>query len=229
MTEYEARYEITSRALGYVGTQEGSTLHKFLIDQYNKIRPLPRAYEMKTTDPWCAAFVSAIAYMCDMLSIIPAECSCEEMIAGFRMMGCWYESDDYMPQLGDIIFYDWQDSGKGDDTGAADHVGIVTKVFEDSFVVTEGNYSDAVKNRELKKNARYIRGFGLPDYAAWAYRWNQANHETGEHPSSWAAAAVAWAYENGISDGLRLQQSITREEAITMIYRYHLNFGGTHK
>lgn len=229
MTNYEARYEIASRALGYVGTQEGSTLHKFLIDQYNKIRPLPRAFEMTTKEPWCAAFVSAIAYMCDMLSIIPAECSCQEMIAGFKMMGCWYESDDYMPEMGDIVFYDWQDSGKGDCTGGADHVGIVTKAYPDTgtFVVTEGNYSDSVKNRELHKNARYIRGFGLPDYTAWAERWNK-NNQT-EKPSSWAAAAVAWAYENGISDGLRLQQNITREEAITMIYRYHLNFGGEHK
>ena len=229
MTSYEARYEITSRALGYVGTQEGSSLHKFLIDQYNKIRPLPRYYEVQYTDAWCAAFVSAIAKLSNMLDIIPAECSCVEMIEGFKKLGSWQEDDSYRPQLGDILFYDWQDSGDGDCSGSADHVGIVTRCYANSFVVTEGNRSDMVQNIEVKQNARYIRGFGTPDYAGWAKRWNDSNSVNVE-PSSWAAAAVAWGIQNQITDGKRLHQNCTREELITMLYRYHMKFyGGNHE
>ena len=44
-------------------------------------------------------------------------------------------------------------------------MGIVTKVSGTSFWVTEGNYRDSVKTRSMQVNGRYIRGFGLPDYA----------------------------------------------------------------
>lgn len=223
MTEYEARNEITSRALSYVGVEEGSQLHHYLIDQYNKIKPLPRYYEVQYTDAWCATFVSAIAKLSNMLDIIPAECSCEYMIEGFRKLKRWREDENYKPQIGDICFYDWQDTGVGDDTGEADHVGIVTKVWENSFVVTEGNYSDMVKNRELRVNAQYLRGFGLPDFKGWTERYNESN---APKPSSWAKEAVEWAKQNGISDGKRPQEKCTREEVETMLYRYHNKFGG---
>ena len=227
MTQFEARSEFAGRALSYVGTAEGSSLHQFLISTYNKIKPLPRAYELQLGDPWCAGFVTAIAALSNMLDIIPAECSCEFMIAGFQKMGRWHENEDYMPEIGDICFYDWQDSGTGDNKGEADHVGIVTKVHQDSFVVTEGNKNNMVGNRELTRNARNLRGFGLPDFQKWADAWNKANNTN--KPSSWAAGAVAWAYENHLSDGKRLQQNMTREEAITLLYRYHLQFGGYEK
>ena len=36
----------------------------------------------------------------------------------------------------------------------------------------------------------------------------------------WYAKAVAWAIENGISDGSSVEASITREQLVTMLYRY---------
>ena len=69
-----------------------------------------------------------------------------------------------MPKPGDYIFYDWQDSGVGDCTGSADHVGIVEKVSGTSITVIEGNYSDSVKRRTISVNGRYIRGYGVPKY-----------------------------------------------------------------
>jgi len=226
MTEYEARILLAEHALAYVGVKEGSELHSLLVEKYNQIKPLPRYFEMTVDLPWCAMFVSVIAAMTNMLDIIPAECSCEYMIEGFRKLKRWREDENYKPQIGDICFYDWQDSGIGDDTGEADHVGIVTRVWESSFMVTEGNYSDAVKNRELKVNAQYLRGFGIPDFKGWAERYNESN---APKPSSWAKDAVAWAVENGISDGKRLQQNASREEVLTFLYRYNNTFGGKHE
>lgn len=46
----------------------------------------------------------------------------------YKKLNCWEENDAYVPSAGDVIMYDWQDSGAGDNTGAPDHVGIVVSV-----------------------------------------------------------------------------------------------------
>ena len=81
-------------------------------------------------------------------------------------MNRWVEDDAYAPLPGDIIFYDWNDSGKGDCVGNPEHVGVVERVANGLITVIEGNYKDAVGRRNIKVNARYIRGYGLPDYAS---------------------------------------------------------------
>ena len=81
-------------------------------------------------------------------------------------MGCWQESDGYVPNIGDAVLYDWDDTGAGDNTGNPDHVGTVTYVNKDAgyFVVTEGNASNMVKKRTVSINGRFIRGFITPHY-----------------------------------------------------------------
>jgi hypothetical protein len=86
------------------------------------------------------------------------------MIALFKNLGEWVEDDSYVPSAGDVIFYDWQDSGVGDNTGSSDHVGIVEKVSGSTITVIEGNYSDSVKRRTMQVNGKYIRGYGVPKY-----------------------------------------------------------------
>lgn len=150
------------RAAQYkIGVTENSLTHHMIIDIYNGHKPMPRRYKVKYTDAWCATFVSFCA-MAAALSDFPFECSCEKMIAGFQKLGRWIENDAYIPAAGDIIFYDWQDTGLGDNHGAADHVGIVENVTADNITVIEGNYSNAVKRRIIKINNRYIRGFAIP-------------------------------------------------------------------
>lgn len=80
----------------------------------------------------------------------------------------WEEDESIVPEIGDVIFYDWQDSGAGDNKGAADHVGIVSAVSGGKITVVEGNYSNSVKERTLSINGRYIRGYGRPAYATKA-------------------------------------------------------------
>ena len=121
---------------------------------------------MKYTGEWCAAFVTACAAKCGATDIIPVECHCNHMIDAFKKKKCWIENENIVPKVGDIVFYDWQDSGKGDDKGSADHVGIVESVNMDAktFVVIEGNYRKSVKRRYLKFNAKCLRGFARPKY-----------------------------------------------------------------
>ena len=53
--------------------------------------------------------------------------------------------------------------------GSGDHIGIVTASNGTTFTVTEGNISGGVVGtRNVKVNARYIRGFICPDFAAIA-------------------------------------------------------------
>ena len=64
----------------------------------------------------------------------------------------------------DLIFYDWDDKGTGDNKGVSDHVGIVEEVSGSTITVIEGNYNNACKRRTLKVDGRYIRGYGVPKY-----------------------------------------------------------------
>ena len=151
-------------ARGWLGCKESNGTHKKIIDVYNAHKPLARGYKVKYTNSWCATFVSACAIKCGYTDIIPTECSCNQMINGFKKIGRWCEDDAHVPSPGDIIFYDWQDNGVGDNKGSSDHVGIVEKVEGNTITVIEGNKNDAVARRTIKVNGKYIRGYGLPKY-----------------------------------------------------------------
>lgn len=158
------RQNIVNAAVSYIGCKESDGSHKKIIDLYNSHKPLARGYAMKYTDAWCATFVSAMAIKCGLTAILPTECGCEKMIELFKKLGSWQENDAYVPQPGDVIFYDWDDSGSGDNRGYSDHVGIVERVSGSTITIIEGNMSNAVGRRNLKVNARYIRGYGVPKY-----------------------------------------------------------------
>lgn len=175
MTELEIRNKVVSTAVQYVGAKQGGPVHKQLIDIYNADKPLPRNYTVKYTDAWCATFVTAVAILCKLTAIIFKECGCGKMIELYQKAGRWMENDAYKPNSGDVIFYDWEDSGVGDNVGVPDHVGIVEKVSGNMITVIEGNYSNSVKRRTLTVNGKYIRGYGLPDYASIADGKSESN------------------------------------------------------
>lgn len=158
------RNEIVKQMQAWVGLNEYDGSHKKIIDIYNTIKPLPVGYKLKYTDAWCAGAVSAAAQACNATDIVPAECSCPRMITKAKNMGIWVETDAHKPEPGDIIMYDWDDSGKGDNLGSPEHVGIVEKISGSTITVIEGNYSNSVKRRSLQVNGRYIRGYIVPKY-----------------------------------------------------------------
>jgi hypothetical protein len=90
------------------------------------------------------------------------------MIEKAKSMGIWVENDAFVPQPGDCIMYDWDDSGKGENKNNPDHVGMVEKVSGKTITVIEGNYSDAVKRRNLTVNGKFIRGYITPKFTAYA-------------------------------------------------------------
>lgn len=157
---------LIAQARSWIGCKESNGTHRKIIDIYNGHRPLARGYQVRYSDAWCATFVSACAIKTGMTDIIPIECGCGEMVRLFKKLGEWDENDARIPKPGDIIFYDWNDSGRGDNAGNPDHVGIVEKVSGGIITVIEGNKNNAVGRRGVQINGRYIRGYGVPRYDA---------------------------------------------------------------
>lgn len=215
MTEIEIRERVLAVAKSFLGCAEKDGTFKQIIDTYNAHNPLARQYPVKYNDEWCATTVSAVAIICGYTDIMPTECSCGEMVKLYQALGRWQERDDYVPQPADIIMYDWQDDGKGDCGGWPDHVGLVVSVDGATITTIEGNVSDSVAYRTTQVNARYIRGYGIPDYASLA-----TPEDIGE-PSEWARVSCAKAVNNkifhGDGTGFNWKNGITREELCVVL------------
>lgn len=171
MTEKQIRAQVVATAEAWLGAKTGSAQHKEIIKIYNAQRPLPRGTQMQENWAWCAVFVSAVALKLGYRDIMPTEMSCHQMTLLYKQLGRWIENDAYVPSQGDVIFYDWQDGtnyAATDNTGTPDHVGIVTSCDGITIRVIEGNVSNEVGTRVLVVNGRYIRGFGVPDFASKA-------------------------------------------------------------
>ena len=168
MTENQLRSNVVSVMKGWLGWSEANGKFKRIIDTYNDHKPLARDYKVKYTDAWCATAVSAAFIKAGLTDIGFTECSCNCMITLYKAKGRWKERDSYVPKIGDIIMYDWQDNGVGDNVGSADHVGLVTAINGTNLTVIEGNKNEAVAYRSININGKYIRGYCLPDYASKA-------------------------------------------------------------
>ena len=166
--ESVARAKIVAKAVDDIGIRQGSKAHKKLIDTFNTVKPdgAPMTY----TAPWCDAYVSALAIETfgkeAAKEYFPLSYNCNTTIAKAKKMGIWKEADSYKPEPADLILYDWDDSGRGENKNSADHIGIVRYVTSDSIHVIEGNkgVTEQVGERIIAINGRYIRGFVTPKY-----------------------------------------------------------------
>ena len=170
MTEKELREKAVSVARSYLGAKQGSAKHKKIIDEFNKVKP--DGWAMTYSAFWCAAFVSAdaiLAFGVDKAKkYFPLSANCVTIITKAKKMKIFVENDAFKPQMGDWLLYDWNDTGKGDNKGGPDHVGLVEKVANGKITVIEGNKNKAVGERVVPINGRYIRGFVTPKYSAMA-------------------------------------------------------------
>jgi hypothetical protein len=248
MTELELRNKVVEAMRDWLGWSEANGQYRAIIDLYNSQRPLPRGYAVQYDDEWCATCVTAAGIQAGLHDIILGECSCGKMIELYQAAGRWEENDAYRPEPGDIIMYDWQDTGKGDNTGGADHVGIVEKVVGSTITVIEGNKGEAVARRTLAVNGRYIRGYCLPDYASKAEEDSEVSYEQWKEYMTkyqkelqdndcgeWSREAREWAISVGLfagngttADGqpnYMWASPLTREQAAQLFYRYAQQHG----
>lgn len=163
----KSRQAVVDLVTSWEGRKESCGSHRYIVDIYNSYTGgFPRGVKMQYDWSWCACTWSALAIKLGYTDIMPIEISCGELIKAAQKMGIWQENDGYTPKPADAILYDWDDSGKGDNTGWPEHVGTVIEVHEDAgyIVVMEGNYDDQVKKRTISINGKYVRGFITPKY-----------------------------------------------------------------
>nr|DAD70874.1 MAG TPA: Adenosylhomocysteinase [Siphoviridae sp. ctvok7] len=185
---------------GWLGYSEANGRYKAIIDLYNTQRPLPRGYAVQYDDEWCATTVTAAGIKAGLQDIIYGECSCSRMIELYQRAGRWMEDDAYRPDIGDIIMYHWDDTGRGDDTGSPNHVGVVSYINGNTITVIEGNKGQAVSTRTISVNGRYIRGYCLPDFASMADKGDdhmKIYHWFADMPD-WSRESAEKAYRKGV-------------------------------
>lgn len=188
MKEIQLRQKVADIMTAWVGGTKGSPKHRDILAVYNGHKPLARGYPVQLKDAYCATTVSAAFIRAGIADYTGTECGVEKFVELAKSKGIWTENDACTPSIGDACVYDWDDNGVGDDTGAGDHIGIVTATGAQKFVVTEGNMSGGkVGTRTMAVNGKYIRGFIRPNYAAIAKKL------TGEPPAAVQAATIKLA------------------------------------
>ena len=75
----------------------------------------------------------------------------------FKERGQW-QDNTYIPNPGDIIFFNW------DGDSLIDHVGIVEKVENGKIYTIEGNSNDSCVQNSYPLGYSKIYGFGIPLY-----------------------------------------------------------------
>ena len=122
-------------------------------------------YPLDPMDAWCASFVSWCANQLGYIDsgVFPKFCGCTYCIDNYLSpKGLFWSnrtSGTYVPQAGDLIFFDWEQDGR------CNHVGIV-QYYENGVVHTvEGNSSNMVREKEYQVTSPQIFGYGLLDYS----------------------------------------------------------------
>lgn len=121
---------------------------------------------------WCACFVSWCANECGYIEdgTLPKTAGCSVGVQWFKDRNRWQEpiytnaqgqTVPYIPAPGDIIYFDWDREGEGQD-GIPDHVGIIEKVEDGRVYTVEGNSSDGVRNNSWAIGWLEFFGFGIP-------------------------------------------------------------------
>ena len=84
------------------------------------------------------------------------ECGAGEMANAYKAAKQWINRGN-KPQVGDVVFFDW------DENGWANHVGIVETVSGVILGIIEGNNGEAVIRTRYGYNNTKIMGFGVPN------------------------------------------------------------------
>lgn len=121
-------------------------------------KPYWQWYGFTSHVEWCACFVSWCASESGQLDVtIPKFSRVEDGIKWFKGNGKWQDKS-YIPDSGDIIFFDWNNDSD------PDHVGIVERVENNRVFTIEGNSNDEVKAKSYLSNSYFVYGYGIIIY-----------------------------------------------------------------
>ena len=120
-------------------------------------RPYWSWYGFESRVEWCACFVSWCYNQMGESEPRFAACTSQGM-PWFQSRGQWGDRNYADIAPGDAIFFDW------DNSGGADHVGIVIGTDGTNVYTVEGNSGDACKIRSYPLGSSVIRGYGLMNW-----------------------------------------------------------------
>lgn len=107
---------------------------------------------------WCACFVSWCANESGDLNVtVPKFSRVEDGIQWFKDNNRW-EDNSYLPNLGDLIFFDWNNDKD------PDHVGIVESTDNMYVYTVEGNSNDMCKEKKYLISRGVIYGYGKTNF-----------------------------------------------------------------
>ncbi len=147
------RQDIVEIAKTQIGYEEST--RNFIIDELGRKMGYTRygAWYGADYGEWCAMFMAFCAEYANIpASAFPRGALVQDVIRRAKGMDA-YENANYLPQTGDLIFFDWE----GD--GTPDHAGIVEYASETGITTIEGNSANAVRVRSYSHGSKEIIGY----------------------------------------------------------------------
>lgn len=172
---------------------------------------------------WCAMYVS---FCLDFAQVegVPLDCAVNPWIDSLKNAEMYGEAGIYIPRAGDIIFFDYEQTGEPGIPVIADHVGLVTEVLlsEDgqsgTITTIEGNVEDQVLSLTYDAKDPRIIGYGiLPENPLPQEQWQQLRDVTALVEQLPDAAEVQTAFDALNLQGDKLGFEALRQELITHI------------
>ena len=144
-----------------IGTNKSDNIIAVAATQFGNVggKPYWSWYGFRSRVSWCACFVSWCADQCGYIhsGIIPQFCYCPTGAGLFKNRGIWKDRG-YIPQKGDIIFFDFKHEGE------PHHVGFVESCDGAIIHTIEGNSRDRVKRNSYSVFSNSIYGYATPAY-----------------------------------------------------------------
>ena len=149
------REDILAIARTQLGYQESTS--NFIVREDGSIQGYTRYGDWYGVphEEWCAMFVSfCLHYAGISRGDYPWDAGCENFRDNLKYRGGYADAEDYEPQPGDLIFFNW------DSEGDADHIGIVESVSGGAVNTIEGNSGRQVRRKSYALSDSQIMGYG---------------------------------------------------------------------
>ena len=161
-TDRDRFVAVAKSQVGYLEKANGSNLRGFKANpghnNYTKYAQEIGGWNGPGAE-WCQFFTSWAGKAAGIpQSILKHGGSCQSTLNQYKQMGVFHPASNYNPQAGDIVYFNWNK------TGRASHVGIVTGVSGNNVLTIEGNTTMKGSKAEGVESKTRSKGNGIIGY-----------------------------------------------------------------
>ena len=161
-TDRDRFVAVAKSQVGYLEKANGSNLRGFKANpghnNYTKYAQEIGGWNGPGAE-WCQFFTSWAGKAAGIpQSILKHGGSCQTTLNQYKQMGVFHPASNYNPQAGDIVYFNWNK------TGRASHVGIVTGVSGNNVLTIEGNTTMKGSKAEGVESKSRSKGNGIIGY-----------------------------------------------------------------